>query len=156
MIKKIALFAIVILFAIQFIGIDKTNPPIDAALTLDAPEEVMTLLKTSCYDCHSNETVWPYYSDIAPVSFFVAAHVEDARSALNFSQWKAIDKKVKTKRLKRAIITVKNEMMALPSYLLGHEDARLSYEEKVLLTDWFQSELDKLGSDKKNIFFDLR
>ena len=62
MIKKILIAIVLVLVGIQFINVDKTNPPVDEALTLQAPVEVMDILKNSCYDCHSNETVWPEYS----------------------------------------------------------------------------------------------
>lgn len=152
MIKKILIGTIIILVAIQFIDVDKTNPPVDEALTLKAPTEVMTLLKKSCYDCHSNETIWPDYSNIAPVSFFVASHVHDARRAMNFSQWSEIDKETKTRRLERAIVTVKNEMMALPSYISAHEEAKLTKDEKIILVTWFENELNSLNGKNSYLF----
>ncbi|MDF1875475.1 heme-binding domain-containing protein [Sulfurimonas sp. SAG-AH-194-I05] len=156
MLKKIAIIVLVIFFSIQFIPVDTTNPVVDETLTLQAPQEVMTLLKKSCYDCHSNETVWPFYSQIAPVSFFVAVHVEEARSAVNFSEWKFIDKETKTKRLQRAIITVKNGMMALPSYLVGHEEAKLTKEEKKVLVTWFEDTLKEINEDSNAHIFQVR
>ena len=126
---------------IQFITVDKTNPEVDEKLTVKAPEEVMKLLKQSCYDCHSHETKWPYYSAIAPVSFFVASHVKDGRRAMNFSKWNEIDPEIKQKRLKRAIKTVNNGMMALPSYVSAHEEAKLSKDDKEVLVSWFKKEL---------------
>lgn len=156
MIKNIMIATIVILVAIQFINVDKTNPVVNDALTLKAPEEVMTLLKKSCYDCHSNETVWPNYSNVAPVSFFVAGHVHDARRAMNFSQWSEIDKETKTRRLERAIVTVKNGMMALPSYIWGHEEAKLTKEEKAILVTWFENELNLVNGDDSSFIFQVR
>ena len=150
MLKKTIIFTIVMLFAIQLIGVDKTNPPIDNALTLNASPEVMSILKKGCYDCHSNETKWPAYSNIAPVSFFVASHVKDGRRAINFSQWKEIDKKRKIQRLKRGIITVNNGKMALPSYLSAHEEARLNKDEKKTITTWFKDELTALEKETTN------
>lgn len=145
---KIAIFIIISLFAIQLISVDKTNPPVNDAITLKAPQEVMNILKQSCYDCHSNETKWPYYSDIAPISFFVASHVKKARRAINFSNWNEIDEKIKVQRLKRAIITTNNEMMALPSYVSAHEKAKLDKDKKVILTTWFKNELKALEENK--------
>lgn len=150
MFKKTVLFLVIILIGIQFIPADKTNPSVDEALTLKADESVMKLLKSSCYDCHSFETKWPYYADIAPISFFVSGHVKDARAALNFSIWEAMDIKIKEARLKRAIITVNNEMMALPSYVAAHEEAKLSVEQKEILTAWFKEELNKIAPQKKS------
>lgn len=145
MLKKTAIFIVITLILIQFISVDNTNPEIDDKLTLKAPQEVMQLLEKSCYDCHSYETRWPDYSKIAPISFFVASHVTSARKAVNFSKWEDIDPKIKQKRLKRAIKTVNNGMMALPSYILAHEEARLTKDEKVILTDWFKKELTSIS-----------
>ncbi len=93
---KIASIVIaVILIAIQFIPVDKTNPPVTSEL--DAPIEIISILKKSCYDCHSNETVWPWYSNIAPTSWLVASDVKDARAHLNFSEWENLSRKDRVK-----------------------------------------------------------
>ncbi|WP_373072449.1 heme-binding domain-containing protein [Sulfurimonas sp.] len=144
MLKKTLLITLFILIAIQFIRPDKTNPPIDKAIALNSSKDVMNILKNSCFDCHSYETKWPYYSEIAPVSFFVASHVKKGRKALNFSEWKNIDKDIKKARLKRAIMTVNNGMMALPSYVSVHDNAELSKDEKSTLIKWFEKELEIL------------
>ena len=141
MLKKTLIFTIILLIAIQFISVDKTNPPVDEKISLKASPEIMTILKKGCYDCHSNETKWPYYSNIAPVSFFVASHVKKGRNAMNFSKWDEIDSKIKKERLKRAVVTVNNGRMALPSYLSAHEEAKLSKGEKEIITAWFKKEL---------------
>ena len=147
LLKKTVIFIIVTLLAIQLIRVDKTHPPIDDSITLKTSKDVMSILKKGCYDCHSYETKWPYYSDIAPVSFFVASHVKKGRKAMNFSLWNKMDEKVKAQRLKRAIETVNNGRMALPSYLSAHEEARLSKDEKATLTTWFKNELKILQSE---------
>lgn len=147
MLKKTILFTFITLLLIQFIPVDKTNPKIDASLAPKAPQEVMSILKKSCYDCHSYETKWPYYSNIAPISFVVASHVKDARRAMNFSTWQEMDPKIKKERLKRAIQTVNNEMMALPSYVYAHKNAKLTKDEKDILINWFRLELSTLEKD---------
>lgn len=149
MLKKTLIFIVITLFAIQFISVEKTNPPVNNSLTLKASKEVSSLLKKGCYDCHSYETKWPSYADIAPISFFVASHVNNGRKAINFSLWNDIDEKIKIQRLKRAVITVNNGRMALPSYLSAHEESKLSKDEKLILTNWFKSELKALVEDKK-------
>ena len=88
---KIALILVGILFAIQLIRPEMTNPPVNEALSLKAPQNVMKILKTSCYDCHSNETIWPWYAQIAPLSWNIVGHVNDGREALNFSKYNEID-----------------------------------------------------------------
>jgi len=138
---KILLIVIGILLAIQLIRPEKTNQPINESIALKAPKEVMTILKASCYDCHSDETKWPFYSDIAPISWSVIAHVNDGREALNFSRWSEIDPETKTKRLKRAIKTVNNGMMPLSDYLMFHDEAILDNDKKQIIVDWCNAQL---------------
>jgi len=105
----------------------------------------MNILKRSCYDCHSNETKWSKYAYIAPLSFGIVSHVKDGRKALNFSNYKNIPNNIKKMRLKRAIQTVKIDRMPLGSYTLFHKEAKLSKEDKKILIDWFNSELNRLN-----------
>ena len=97
--KKILLGLGVVLIGIQFIRIDKSNPPADPAndisQSLEITEEVSSILKTSCYDCHSNETVYPWYSNVAPVSWWIKRHINKARDELNFSVWNGYSTKRK-------------------------------------------------------------
>jgi len=131
----------------QFIPLDKTNPKVDESIALHTNEKVMKILKRSCYDCHSNETKWSIYSDIAPLSFEVLSHVNVGREAINFSEYKKIDKEIKIKRLKRSIQTVKNGMMPLSSYLMFHDEAKLTKADKELLVKWFEAQLKILSPD---------
>lgn len=142
--KKTIITILILFIAIQFIRIEKTNPPFEEKTALNAPENVKAILKRSCYDCHSNETKWPWYSNIAPLSWSIASHVKDARAAFNFSNYENIKTDIKIKRLKRAVQTVNNSMMPLSSYLWFHKDAKLTKNEKKILSDWFQKEIDKL------------
>ena len=144
--KTTLLVIVGILIAMQFIIVSKTNPTINEDIKVNPPQEVLSILKASCYDCHSNETIWPAYSNIAPLSWSIVAHVNDGRDALNFSNWEDIDKKIKIKRLKRAIKTVNNGMMPLSSYLWLHDEAKLTNDQKNTLVEWFKSELKKLTS----------
>jgi hypothetical protein len=141
MIKKTVIAIGILLVGIQFIPVDKTNPKVDESIALHTDKKVMSILKKSCYDCHSNETKWSIYSDIAPLSFGVVSHVEDGRKALNFSLYKTIDNERKKARLKRAIHTLKIGSMPLPSYLAFHEEAKPSKEDKKILIEWFEKQL---------------
>ena len=85
MLKYILITLIVVLIGIQFIPVERINPPVTSEIT--APPEVKKILKESCYDCHSNETDWPWYSYVAPVSFFVANDVNHGREHINLSEW---------------------------------------------------------------------
>ncbi len=142
--KKTFTAIVLIFIVIQLIQTKKTNPETDKNLKLAAPEKIMKILKKSCYDCHSYETKWPWYSNVAPLSWSIVNHVNDGRKALNFSTWKEIPKEIKTQRLKRAIKTINNEIMPLHSYLWFHKDAKLSAGDKKILSKWFKSELEKL------------
>ena len=131
----------------QFIPLEKTNPKINKDITLQGDEKVMNLLKKSCYDCHSNETKWSIYADIAPLSFEVHSHVDIGRKVLNFSEYRSMDKELKIKKLKRCIQTVKNGMMPLSSYLMFHDEAVLSKEDRSILIKWFEAQLKSLTPD---------
>jgi hypothetical protein len=139
--KNFLFILIGLLIAIQFIPTDKTNPPINDNIKLNASTEVMNILKRACYDCHSCETKWPTYSAIAPISWNIIGHVNDGRKALNYSEWKNIDPKIKIKRLERTIKTVNNGMMPLPNYLRFHEEAILSDADKNIIVEWSKEEL---------------
>ncbi|NPA82102.1 MAG: heme-binding domain-containing protein, partial [Epsilonproteobacteria bacterium] len=99
------------------------------------PKEVKALFKRSCYDCHSYETKWPWYSKIAPASWFIAKHVHDGRAWLNFSIWEKYDDK-KKRELKNKIFRSVAFAMPLPMYLWVHKDAKLTEEEKDKIRYW--------------------
>ena len=147
MLKKTFIFFVITFIGIQFIPVDKINPKIDTSLTLNTDENVLKILKKSCYDCHSYETKWSIYSDIAPLSFGVVSHVKDGRQALNFSVYKNIDVQIREKRLQRAITLIKNERMPVSSYLTFHEEARMTKGEKETLIAWFEKELEYLNKN---------
>lgn len=133
---KLALLIFLIIFIVmQFIQLDKENIIVDKNLEIKAPTEVMTLLKTSCFDCHSNETTWPWYSKIAPFSWVVANHVNTGRKALNFSTWENYSPQLKEEKLK-AIYRTAYASMPLPSYIYAHEEANLTKEQRSMIRDW--------------------
>lgn len=142
--KKTVLWVVGIAAAIQLIRPDFTNPPIDETIALHTDPKVMNILKTSCYDCHSAETKYPWYHNVAPVSWVMANNIGEGRKALDFSNWAKIDPTVKAERLKRAKQLVNNELMPKSEYRLMHKDARMNAEEKKILEEFFDSELQKL------------
>ncbi|MCW8803479.1 MAG: heme-binding domain-containing protein [Ignavibacteriaceae bacterium] len=141
MLKKILIALGVIIVAIQFIPVDRSNPPV--IQEIDAPANVLSILKTSCYDCHSNETNWPWYSYVAPVSFLVAGDVEDGRKRVNFSEWDKYDEKKKEKKMDAMIEEVEEGGMPLPKYLITHSEAKMDPEKIKLLKDWVTSNNDQ-------------
>jgi len=132
---KIALIVLAaIIVVIQFIPVKRTNPPVTA--TLDAPTQVISVFKKSCYDCHSNETKWPWYSYIAPGSWLVSGDVEEARSHLNFSEWGNLSRKDLTKMKEEIWEEIEKENMPLWKYTILHPEANLTQKDKSLIKDW--------------------
>jgi len=138
---------IAVFIVMQFIRPTMENPPVVHDKELKAPKEVMSILKRSCYDCHSNETKWPAYSSIAPLSWTIADHVNTGREILNYSEWSDYSKEKKAKKFERTIQTLNTGLMPLPSYLWIHKDAKLSPKDKKILKSWAKDELSKLGVD---------
>ena len=131
------------LLLIQLIRIEVPEPPkAKPGDEIQAPPKVMAILKRSCYDCHSNHTQWPWYSDIAPISFEVRSHVKNGRNWLNFSIWNQYDEEKKEK-LYKGIAKSIDWKMPPPDYLWIHKNARLSPEERKLVKDWATSQLQK-------------
>lgn len=136
MMKKIFKVTLLILGAffvgIQLIPVDRRNPPV--LVDLEAPVEVKSILKRSCYDCHSNEVNWPWYSYVAPVSWLVAYDVKEGREELNFSEW---NKYLGAPEMKEEIVEeVAEGEMPLPIYLAIHRGAAVSESELDRLKQW--------------------
>jgi hypothetical protein len=141
--KKILLTIPLLAIALQFVPAPaKTNPPADPARSFDTvmkpPPEVRDILRRACYDCHSNETKWPWYADIAPVSWPVRKHVVDGRRHLNFSQWlKAGETKYTAwSDFEEIGISVLDKSMPIPGYDLMHPEAKLTQAERELVAKW--------------------
>ncbi len=143
--KKIIFWSLLGFALIQFIATDKVNPPIDHKVNFfDAkktPEKIQELIKNACYDCHSNETVYPKYAYIAPISWSVKSHINEGREHLNFSIWDTYNKDLKENMLSEAVETVHNKTMPMPGYIVYHKEANLSDAERALLTKYFEEML---------------
>ncbi len=124
------------LLLLQFIKIDVPSPPKASPNDeIKAPKEISNLLKRSCYDCHSNHTKWPWYSNISPISLQVNSNVKNGRNALNFSIWNQYSQERKQKLYKKIVDALRIKMPPV-EYLLIHKDARLSPKERKMLQDW--------------------
>lgn len=134
MIKKITIAVVVILVAIQLIPVDRTNPPVSQ--DINPPENISAILRTSCYDCHSNETKWPWYSYVAPVSFLVTGDVNKGRKHLNFSEWDKYDEKKREKIAEEMIEEVEVGGMPLSNYTTIHPEAKLDGAKIKQLKEW--------------------
>ncbi len=133
--KKVLLISFIILVLIQFIQTNKENIAVEKNLEIKANAEVYHILKIACYDCHSNETIWPWYSNIAPFSWVVADHVRDGQKALNFSTWENYSQEEKQKKLKDIYRTV-YASMPLASYIYAHKEADLTKEQRSMIRTW--------------------
>ena len=144
--KKIVFLCLVGFAIIQFIPVDKVNKPVDQSKNFvkveNTPPKVAALLKNACYDCHSDETVYPKYAYIAPFSWSVKSHINDGREHLNFSVWRTYNKYLKQNMLKNSIQTIESKVMPMPAYIVYHQEANLSKDERMLLNNYFKEILD--------------
>lgn len=131
---KVALGVVVVLVVMQLVRPTRENPAVTGDLV--TPPDVKSVLKKACYDCHSNETVWPWYSNVAPVSWLVARDVNEGRKHLNFSVWESYEQKRKDKKLEEIGEEVSEGEMPMAIYVPLHPEAKLSDAEKKLLVDW--------------------
>ncbi|MCC6783749.1 MAG: heme-binding domain-containing protein [Planctomycetes bacterium] len=136
--RTIFVLVLLALVAAQFVPVDRSNGKVDPALTLKAPDDVLAVLRRACFDCHSNETVWPWYSYVAPASWLVADHVHEGREALNFSTWldEYPDEVDQEDARGECWDEVKKGKMPMESYVILHGEAKLSDADKALIRDW--------------------
>jgi len=133
--KRTLLIFLLVFIAMQFIQTKQINEEAPKNLEIKAPEHIMSVFKTSCYDCHSNETNWPWYSNVAPFSWIINSHVKNGRAWVNFSIWETYTEKEKKKKMKEIFRTV-YASMPLASYVRFHEEADLTREQRTMIRDW--------------------
>lgn len=129
--------SLIVFAGIQLVPVDRSNPPVETEVT--APAEVRSILRRACYDCHSNETKWPWYSRIAPVSWLVASDVHEAREAMNFSAWNRLAPSRQIKKQRKCWKEVEQGEMPLWFYAPLHPSATLTDDERLVLKSWSQS-----------------
>ncbi|MEO9893430.1 heme-binding domain-containing protein [Aurantibacter sp.] len=143
LLKKIFLGLLLVLVILQFfrpeknttqgnhtkLFLDETNPPADVKL----------ILEQACYDCHSNNTVYPWYNNVAPFSFWLSDHIKDGKKHLNFSDWESYETKKKDHKLDEVIETVTDDEMPLKEYTWTHSNARLTAEQRNNVVLWAKS-----------------
>ena len=149
--KKVLAILGAILILIQFIpaglpGTSSDNPD-DLLKTTDVPAEVGNMLKASCFDCHSNETVYPWYSYVAPVSYLVSRDTREGRKKLNFSEWNKLSKVKKAKFLDEISDEINEGEMPMKIYTVIHSGTSLSDKEKETLLSWTDSYAESLFDD---------
>ena len=131
---KAALGALGVGVLIQLVTFERTNPPVEGEV--EAPAEVKTLLRRACYDCHSNETVWPWYSQVAPASWLLHRDVVEGRRHLNFSTWTKLAPDRQAKKLDEVVDELGEGGMPPWFYLPLHSEAKLTPAEKDALVQW--------------------
>ncbi len=134
--KRALLIFLIVFIVMQLIRPTQQNAKEtikDKEIVVDS--EVMQIFKTSCYDCHSNIVIWPWYSKIAPFSWIIDSHVKNGKSALNFSIWQEYSKEEKEKKLK-SIYKKIYASMPLKSYTTFHQEAELSKEQREFIRAW--------------------
>ena len=148
--KHISLWLGVTFILLQFIRIDVPPPPkAKPSDEISAPPKVMAILKRSCYDCHSNHTKWPWYSNIAPISWEVRSHVKNGRAWLNFSIWNRYSNEKKEK-FYEGIAKAIDWKMPPPDYMLIHKNARLTPNDRKLIKEWALSHIEDSSSNLNN------
>jgi hypothetical protein len=134
MLTKVALGVVVGALAIQLVPIDRSNSPHESEIP--APAEVRAILERSCYDCHSTQTRWPWYSYVAPISWLMAYDIHEAREHLAMSNWGSYDAEEKAHKLEEVWEEVEEGEMPLWIYLPLHPEAELSNADKEALRVW--------------------
>lgn len=147
--KYVVVFLFIILIAVQFVPVSRSNPPVTSEI--QTPENIKTILKTSCYDCHSNETSWPWYSRVAPMSWLVVNDVNEAREEMNFSTWGEYSQKKISKKLEEIWEEVDKGNMPLWQYVILHPESRLTDQDKIEIHNWVSVSLPpgSLDTDKQ-------
>lgn len=143
--KKILIVVLVAFVIIQFFPIDKTNAPLNPGMDFlkikNTPPKVAKLINNSCYDCHSDETKYPWYASIAPASWWLKSHIDEGRKHLNFSIFATYEPKRQIHKMEEAIEMIEKHEMPLDSYYLGHQDAKLTDAERQELIDYLKREI---------------
>ena len=152
LLKRVVLGLAIVFAGMQLFRPDRTNPPRDAAQSVQAtaslPPAVDAVLRRSCYDCHSSETRWPWYSGVAPMAWGVAGHVREGRAAFNLSDWGTYAARKRIGILEKMCDEVRDGEMPLKQYLWLHRDATLSESDWKSVCDWSVDEADRLAAGR--------
>lgn len=152
LLKWTVIVLVVLFLGIQLMRPARSNPAVDESQTIEgrtqmAPQ-IKAIFERSCNDCHSNKTVWPWYTNVAPISWWIAGHINDARQNMNLSEWGKLDRDHQDRKLRQICDEVTDGGMPLPSYLPMHPKAKLSDQDKKTLCDWTAAERERLSAAK--------
>ena len=146
--KRIFQILLIAFIAIQFIRPEKNKAAgiskNDISTIYPVPSHVQTILKTSCYDCHSNNTVYPWYAKVQPIAWWLADHIKDAKKDLNFSEFAAYSLRKQYHKLEEVDEMVKKGEMPFHYYLWIHKNANLSGEQKLTIGNWVNAVMDTM------------
>ena len=149
LLRLIVLAVAILSTSVQFVRPNKTNPPINQVQTIAAQvhvaPEIAEIFERACKDCHSNQTDWPWYAQVSPVSWYVTDHVNHGRSHLNFSEWAAYDREQADFLLGAMCMTAERGQMPLASYTRLHHSAKLSPLDVQTLCAWSRVERGRLA-----------
>ena len=143
--KTAGLVIVGFLLVAQLVPVARTNPPETSPLQI--PADVEPILQKACYDCHSNKTKWPWYSGIAPLSWWIVDHVNEGRRELNFSEWNAIPAEKRAKKFEEIAEEVEEGEMPLKTYTPAHPEAVLTPQEVATLVNWAKAQERSLRAD---------
>jgi Haem-binding domain len=150
MLKKFLYFVLIALVIIQFFHPEKNNESTAAALSTDVskvfpvPDNVQNILQNSCYDCHSNNTQYPWYAEIQPVAWWLDHHIEEGKKEVNFNEFATYSLRRQYKKFEEIIEQVKKDEMPPGSYTLIHRDAILNKDQKLALSLWASAAMDSM------------
>jgi hypothetical protein len=126
-------------------NVSEGNSDSNIERSLTVPEEVANLMRTSCYDCHSNNTRYPWYAHVQPVGWWLAGHIGDGKEELNFDEFGTYQIRRQQKKLEEIEEMVLRDEMPLPAYVFIHTDAALTAEEKSVIVAWAKTAREGLG-----------
>ncbi|TGD59252.1 heme-binding domain-containing protein [Flavobacterium humi] len=150
LIRKILFIGLIIFLLMQFYQPVRNSDygqvlPIHISKVYHIPKNVESILQTSCYDCHSNNTQYPWYSYIQPIRLFMESHITKGKNDLNFSEWGNYSKRKQENKLDRIVKQIKTDEMPLPSYTLIHKNAVLTAAQKEQMIKWTQKVSDSIS-----------
>ncbi|WP_025663206.1 heme-binding domain-containing protein [Aquimarina megaterium] len=147
-VKIIAIILLIAFVGIQFMPVDRNQsdsvPKTDFMLVNDVPSDVKDKLQASCYDCHSNNTQYPWYNKVQPVAWFLEGHIKEGKAELNFNMWDSLSSRRKASKLRSIIKQIENSEMPLDSYTLIHKKAAFSEEEIQQVVKYMENLKDSL------------
>ena len=148
LLRKIFLGLLIVFVLIQFIqpvrNLSNEVPSDEITKTVNVPENVQGVLKTACYDCHSNNTHYPWYSRVQPFGWLLAKHIRDGKAELNFDEFGAYSLRRRISKMNGIKNSMEDGTMPLSSYTFLHKNARISKDEKALIVDWAARTEDSL------------